>query len=102
MTLRTLTATVIVAMLAGCTADGGGSSYPGSGSGYGAAEQACLRDVRRMTNNAELVVIGSNPYQGGGKYVTVGVGPGRAPWQCIGYNNGSTAEIMSLVNEGSL
>jgi hypothetical protein len=34
--------------------------------------------------------------------VTVGVGPGRALWQCIGYDNGSTAEIMSLADEGSL
>ncbi|MCG6898220.1 MAG: hypothetical protein LJE60_14110 [Thiocapsa sp.] len=55
-----------------------------------------------MTNNAEVVVIASNPYLGGGKYVTVGVGPGRVPWQCAGNDNGTTTEIMSLVDEGSL
>jgi hypothetical protein len=51
-----------------------------------------------MTSNAEVVVIASNPHQGGGKYVTVGIGPGRAPWQCIGFHNGSTAEGKKLMS----
>ena len=100
MKIRTLAVILSLAALAGCA--GGGYSSSSSGSSHGAAEQACLRDVRNMTNNPQVVVIASNPHQAGGKYVTVGVGPDRAPWQCIGYEDGATAEIMSLVDEGRM
>jgi hypothetical protein len=64
-------------------------------------EQACLRDVARQTNNGDVALLSSSFSQAGTE-VIVGVGPQRARWRCIGYSNGTTAEIMSLTNEGSL
>lgn len=66
-----------------------------------AAEQACLRDVTRTTNNPDVVLLGSE-FSEAGTLVRVGVGPNRAPWQCIAYSDGTTAGIQSLTNEGSL
>ena len=102
--IRVTLIALATAALAGC---GGNAERPASGGGSSSsipsvAEQACLRDVTRQTNNPDVVLLGSEPYQGGGIYVRVGVGPNRAPWQCIGYENGRTAEIMSLTNEGGL
>lgn len=89
--------TCIAATAAGC----GSSPQSSSSSGVpSAAEQACLRDVTNVTNNPDVVLLGSDPYQGGGRYVRVGVGPDRAVWQCIGYPDGRTSEIMSLTDEG--
>lgn len=92
------------AALVGC---GGNPDRPSNGGSSSSAtpskaEQACLRDVTRQTNNPDVVLMGSEPYQGGGRYVRVGVGPDQAPWQCIGYDDGTTMEIMSLTNEGGL
>ena len=86
------------AVTAGC-----GSTSSGGGSSSGvpsAAEQACLRDVTDVTNNPDVVLLGSDAYQGGGRYVRVGVGSNRAVWQCIGFPDGRTSEIMSLTDEG--
>ena len=66
-----------------------------------AAEQACLRDVTRETNNPEVVLLGSE-FSEAGTMVRVGVGPNRAPWQCVAYRDGTTDGIMSLTNEGTL
>ncbi|WP_213548715.1 SH3 domain-containing protein [Vannielia litorea] len=66
-----------------------------------AAEQACLRDVTAVTNNPDVVLLGSE-FSQAGTMVRVGVGPDQAPWQCIAYEDGTTAEIMSLTDEGSL
>ena len=89
-----LTAAVFAAaVLAGCQSNperAGASGVPN------AAEQACLRDVTQKTNNPDVVLLGSEPYQGGARYVRVGVGPDRAVWQCIGHSSGSTSEIMYL------
>jgi hypothetical protein len=65
------------------------------------AEQACLRDVTRTTNNPDVVLLGSTFSQAGTE-VIVGVGPQRARWRCIAYRDGTTGGIMSLTDEGSL
>lgn len=87
-----------VALLSGCVEDSGGSS---SGSVPTVAEQACLRDVTRTTNNPDVVLLSSSFSQAGTE-VIVGVGPQRARWRCIGNSNGTTAGITSLSNEGTL
>ncbi len=92
--------TLATVALAGCQSN---VKQPhGSMSTPSIAEQACLRDVTRTTNNPDVVLLGSEPYQGGARYVRVGVGSNRAVWQCIGHSNGTTSEIMSLTKEGSL
>jgi hypothetical protein len=65
------------------------------------AQQACLRDVSRTTNNGDVAIM-SSTFSQAGTQVVVGVGPERARWECIGYEDGTTAGIMSLTNEGSL
>lgn len=65
------------------------------------AVQGCLRDVSNITNNGQVEVIDTLESEAGTQ-VTVGVGPDMAPWQCIGYSDGTTAGIMSLVDEGAL
>lgn len=84
--------------LGGCVADTGGGA---SGSVPSVAEQACLRDVTRTTNNPDVVLLGSSFSQAGTE-VTIGVGPQRARWRCIGYSDGTTTDITSLTNEGFL
>ena len=66
-----------------------------------AAEQACLRDVTRTTNNPDVVLLGSS-YSEAGTEVIVGVGEQRARWRCIAYKDGTTGGIMSLTDEGRL
>jgi hypothetical protein len=65
------------------------------------AEQGCLRDVSATTNNGDVAILESN-FSEAGTEVIVGVGPDRARWRCIGYSDGATAGIQSLVDEGSL
>ena len=64
-------------------------------------EQACLRDVTRTTNNGDVTLLSSSFSQAGTE-VIVGVGPDRARWRCIGYSDGTTADIQSLTDEGYL
>ncbi|MDB6179689.1 hypothetical protein PAF17_19760 [Paracoccus sp. Z330] len=85
-------------VLAGCVEDSGENSGGGTPT---VAEQACLRDVTRTTNNPDVVLLSSSFSQAGTE-VIVGVGPQRARWSCIGYSNGTTAGITSLTNEGTL
>ncbi len=66
-----------------------------------AAERACLRDVTSVTNNPDVVLLGSE-FSEAGTSVRVGVGSDRAPWSCIAYNDGTTAGIESLTDEGTL
>ncbi len=66
-----------------------------------AAEQACLRDVTAATNNPDVAVLGSE-FSEAGTFVRIGVGPDRAHWQCIAYNDGATDGITSLTDEGTL
>lgn len=102
-TLKISTFALVAAALAGCGANSErpadtGSSAPATPS---VAEQACLRDVTRTTNNPDVVLLESSFSQAGTE-VIVGVGEQRARWRCIGYSDGTTAEIMSLTDEGSL
>ncbi len=66
-----------------------------------AAEQACLRDVTPKTGNADVTLLGSE-FCEAGTLVRLGVGPDRAPCQCIAYSDGTTAGIESLTDEGAL
>lgn len=97
---RRIAALALLALpLAGCVED---MSASGGGSvGGNPAEQACLRDVARTTGNSQVTVLGSE-FSQAGTGVRVGVGPQRAPWQCIAYSDGTTAGIQSLTDEGSL
>lgn len=61
------------------------------------AEQACLRTVTVETNNSDVVLL-SSIFSQAGTEVMVGVGPQRAPWQCIAYSDGSTTRPMSIRN----
>lgn len=65
------------------------------------AEQGCLRDVSATTNNGDVAILESY-FSEAGTEVVVGVGPDRARWRCIGYADGTTAGIQSLVDEGAL
>jgi uncharacterized protein YraI len=60
-----------------------------------AAEQACLAAISRETQNGDVVLLGSD-FSEAGTVVRVGVGPDRAPWQCIAYADGTTGGIMFL------
>jgi hypothetical protein len=99
MNQKILMALPFAALLGACddTASSGGSASAAPT----AAEQACLRDVTATTNNPDVVLLGSE-FSEAGTQVRVGVGPDRAPWQCIAYSDGSTAGITSLTNEGTL
>jgi hypothetical protein len=90
-------ALVAIAALAGCVEESGTSvsTTPSL------AEQGCLRDVSRTTNNGDVAIM-SSTFSQAGTTVIVGVGPERARWECIGYEDGTTAGIMSLTDEGSL
>jgi hypothetical protein len=97
------TIALATAVLAGC---GGNPDRPSDNSGSSSAmpseaEQACLRDVTRTTNNPDVVLLDSSFSQAGTE-VIVGVGPQRARWRCIGYSDGSTGGIMSLTDEGKM
>ncbi len=108
---RNLSALAVAAVIvAGCTVNaggaGGGSGNPGgpadtSPGAPSAAEQACLRDVTQATNNPDVVLLNSSVSEAGTE-VIVGVGGQRAPWRCIGYNDGTTTGILFLGDEGRL
>ncbi|SLN24054.1 hypothetical protein PSA7680_00986 [Pseudoruegeria aquimaris] len=88
-----------VAALSACVEDTG--SGTSASAGPTAAEQACLRDVTATTNNPDVVLLGSE-FSQAGTLVRVGVGPDRAPWQCVAYSDGTTDAIEFLGNEGTL
>lgn len=88
-----------LAVLAAC--DEGTTDQSASASTPTAAQQACLRDVTATTNNPDVVLLDSQ-FSEAGTLVQVGVGPDRAPWQCIAYSDGTTDGIQSLTNEGTL
>ena len=89
--------------LAGCVASSGGATITGSAAPGtpSLAQQGCLRDVTKTTNNPDVVLLGST-FSEAGTEVVVGVGEQRARWRCIGYSDGTTASIMSLTDEGRL
>ncbi len=101
--IATASALAALTLLAGCVESTGGTR-PTAGAPAGTpslAEQGCLRDVTRETGNPDVVLLSSSFSQAGTE-VIVGVGPNRARWRCIGYQDGSTSSIMSLTNEGRL
>ncbi len=101
--IKILTTAAALAVLAGCTETTGDirAGSPATAGTPTVAEQGCLRDVTRTTNNADVVLLSSS-YSEAGTEVIVGVGPQRARWRCIGYRDGTTAGIMSLTDEGAL
>jgi hypothetical protein len=101
--IKLASAATAMALLAGCV-EGTGGTRPSAGTAAGTpslAEQGCLRDVTRTTNNPDVVLLSSS-YSEAGTEVIVGVGPDRARWRCIGYKDGATADIMSLTDEDAL
>ena len=102
--LATLSAAAAALLLvAGCTETTGDTraSAPAAARTPTPAEQACLRDVTRETNNPDVVLLSSS-FSEAGTEVIVGVGPQRARWRCIAYRDGSTVGIESLTDEGAL
>lgn len=87
--------------LAGCSETTSETPSTAAAGAPSAADQACLAAVSRETNNGDVTVINSQ-FSEAGTQVTVGVGPQRAPWNCIAYSDGTTAGIESLTNEGTL
>ncbi|WP_433990138.1 hypothetical protein [Sulfitobacter sp. TBRI5] len=96
--LKPILAGLALTGLVACVEDSGSGSQSATPS---LAEQGCLRDVTQVTNNPEVALLSSSFSQAGTE-VIVGVGPDRAPWRCIGYSDGTTADISSLTNEGTL
>jgi hypothetical protein len=65
-----------------------------------ADQQACLKAVAKMTNNARVIVLDAIGSEANNS-VTIGVGKDKAKWQCL-VKNGRVAEVMSLTDEGGL
>ena len=102
--MKPVFATLFVAAtlgLAGCSETTDNPSQMTTSSTPTAADQACLTAVSQTTNNSDVAVLKSQ-FSEAGTQVTVGVGPQRAPWNCIAYKDGTTAGIESLTNEGTL
>lgn len=91
-----------LAALAACddtTSTAVSSAAPGN-SAEAAARQACVRDVRSTTGNPDVSVLSSS-FSEAGTEVILQVGP-TGQWSCIAYGDGTTADIMSLTDEGAL
>jgi len=67
----------------------------------GKAEQACLRAVAREAGSRDTVLLDATRSPEGTE-VLVGVGPQRAHWRCIGYDDGTTTVVMSVAEERRL
>lgn len=63
-------------------------------------KKACLRAVRKQTNNPKVVVV-SVEISEANNSVTLGVGPQRAPWRCL-VKHGTVAEVTSLTDDGRM
>ncbi|MGD9656274.1 MAG: hypothetical protein AB7U61_01330 [Methylocystis sp.] len=63
-------------------------------------KQACLRAVKKQTQNSKLVVLGTESSEANNS-VTIGVGSNRAPWRCL-VKRGVVADVTSLTDEGKL
>jgi hypothetical protein len=84
---------------AGAGAGAGAAAKP-VGGGLRGDKSACLRAVKRQTNNPKVVVLGVETSEANNA-VTIGVGPKGAPWRCL-VKRGIVAEVMSLTDEGKL
>ncbi|MGD9545370.1 MAG: hypothetical protein AB7F41_14165 [Methylocystis sp.] len=85
---------------AGAGATAGTATTKASGGVPKADTTACLRAVKRQTNNPKAVVLGAESSEANNS-VTIGVGPNRAPWRCL-VKRGIVADVMSLTDEGKL
>lgn len=97
---------VALCVAGGCTTDSGPSGGLAQAplmdqSVPQVAREACLREVRRTTNNFDAEII-EMIYSEANSQVKVGVGQDRAPWRCLVSNSGVVAEVMSLTDEGAL
>jgi hypothetical protein len=104
--IGTLASVAGLTLLAGCVESTGdtrtsSAATPASSRIPIQAEQACLRDVTRTTNNPDVVLLSSSFSQAGTE-VIVGVGPQRARWRCIAYSDGTAAGIEPMTDEGAL
>ncbi|MHA3977829.1 hypothetical protein ACW9UR_09115 [Halovulum sp. GXIMD14794] len=79
-----------LAVLAGC----GGGGVPEAKTSKG--EDACLSEVARQAGTSEVALMSS-----AAGYVTVGVGAGRTPWQCV-MNGGRVTQVQALGAGGAL
>lgn len=108
---RTTTGMICLAigLLAGCTSDGTSQPPPMAAapprlmdeSVPPAARSACLAAVSNTTNNGDVQII-EMIFSEANSQVTVGVGPTRAPWNCVVSNSGVVANVMSMTKEGAL
>jgi hypothetical protein len=102
-TMTLIGVTLATFTLAGCVEDSPTAvNYPAAGPAGNETEaqarSACIRDVRTVTGNPEVSVLSSEFSQAGTR-VALSVGP-TGTWQCTAYLNGTTADIMSLTDEG--
>lgn len=107
--MKTGMISLAVSLLAGCTSDG--TSQPQLTAAAAprlmdesvppAARSACLAAVSNATNNGDVQIV-EMIFSEANSQVTVGVGPTRAPWNCLVSNSGVVANVMSMTNEGSL
>ncbi|MFC6638992.1 hypothetical protein GV827_07795 [Sulfitobacter sp. JBTF-M27] len=91
-----------VSGLSGCIdmTDIGASDLNAANAPDAQARAACVRDVRGVTGNTDAVVQ-SSTFSEAGTEVILLVG-GTGTWNCIAYQDGTTAGIMSITNEGTL
>src|SRR6056297_2657089 len=97
-----VTSAIAVYGLAGCVdmSDGVAEDMTALSESEMQARSACVRDVRDVTGNTD-VVAQSSSYSEDGTEVILLVG-GTGTWSCIAYRNGTTAGIMSMTDEGTL
>lgn len=79
--------------------DAGGPPATGGDSSLSADDRACLKAVAEQTGNPTVVIL-SREESEANNAVIVGIGPQKAPWQCL-VKDGIVAGIMSLTNEGA-
>ena len=95
-TLKLASCVLLGTFLSACGEDTGSVTLPPN-----TAAQDCLAAVAQTTGNSEVQVL-SSEFREAKILVIVGVGTDAAPWQCVANGDGTTEDIMSLSNEGSL
>lgn len=100
MTLKPALGALALAGLSGCIDVAGFGATPQAGP-PSVDEQTCLAAVARAASNPDVIVMSAQPAETG-TLMRIGVGPDRAPWTCIAYEDGTVGEVMSLAEEGAL
>ncbi len=89
--------------LAACEAPPPPSSSAPAGLTVAEAEAACRDALIDFHSVGDVRIAGSEPYQGGGRFVRgsvrVSAAGKRELWQCIAYADGSTGEISYLADD---